>query len=107
MTEEEINIAIAEEMGWTGCILYNVESGKEPRGHPPKQQSCYQGYTELIPQCARDLNACHEMEKTLGDIDNWMLYDKALAEITEGFTFHAAASHRCEAFLRVKGKWKE
>ena len=58
------------------------------------------------PDYLNDLNACHEFEKTLGDIDNWLLYDKALAEITEGFTFHATAAQRCEAFLKVFDKWE-
>lgn len=59
------------------------------------------------PNYAADLNACHEFEKTLTHINDWMLYDKALAETTEGFNFHATARQRCEAFLRVHNQWEE
>jgi hypothetical protein len=54
-----------------------------------------------LPNYANDLNACHEFEKTLNHINEWFYYEKALAEITDGYTFHATARQRCKAFLRI------
>tara|TARA_R110000868_G_scaffold160977_3_gene390824 strand:- start:293 stop:670 length:378 start_codon:yes stop_codon:yes gene_type:complete len=122
MTLEAQRIAIAEACGWTecilynvwtGCILYNVESGKEPRGHPPKQQSCYQGYTELIPDYLSDLNAMHEAEKGLTDAQ-YFIYGRMITTVIlrdEGPSerkiraISATAAQRAEAFLRTLGKW--
>jgi len=109
MNPIEQRIAIAEACGWTGCILYNVESGKEPRGHPPKQQSCYQGYTEPIPNYPSDLNAMHEAEKML-DVDKWQRRDYIDYLNNNGDQWahtHATAAQRAEAFLKALNIWKD
>jgi len=105
MSDEQINIRVAKILGLpiasdgiTHCLTPCDMGGKCNQDGP---------LLKKVPNYVADLNACHEFEKTLGDIDNWMLYDKALAEITEGFTFHATARQRCEAFLRVHGQWEE
>lgn len=63
-----------------------------------------------------DLNACHEMEKVL-TLEQQADYGHRICNMAEkvgtdetsrGFAvIHATARQRCEAFLRVKGLWKE
>jgi hypothetical protein len=79
MTNEQINIAIAEACG-----------GK---WH--------------IPDYCSDLNAMHEVEENLLG-DSWIGYINQLADI-EGslFGIRATARQRAEAFLRTLGKWEE
>ena len=112
MTDEQINIKIAELCGYRKATERDRTRGKyewvaiNPDGFEVGwSDNCE--YHHCIPNYAADLNACHEFEKTLTHINDWMLYDKALAEIAEGFTFHATARQRCEAFLRVHGQWEE
>lgn len=101
MTDEEINIKIAELCGW------KIFSHWHNLWAPPRRVVEYECDACPIPSYTKDLNACHEFEKTLTHINDWMLYDKALAETTEGFNFHATARQRCEAFLRVHGQWED
>lgn len=118
MTNQEINIAIAE-----ACPeLFSLRKGKW----------CYRttgpwpGITYWQP-CLRssitaDLNAMHEAEKTLTD-NQWAQYQIKLGvilqinsecppywdlQMEESRAFmHATALQRAEAFLRTLGKWKE
>lgn len=117
MTREQQRIRIAETCGWRrrwqncgGAPLLN----EKPKGHcwevwtDSKGNSLDKNHDELFPpDYLNDLNAMHEAEKSLTDIDDWLLYDKALAETTSGFTYHATARHRAEAFLRVLGLWED
>ena len=63
------------------------------------------------PECAYnmtkdysgDLNACHEMEKSLPkDLNTWVDYLEWI-----NYEPDATAMQRAEAFLRTVGKWKE
>lgn len=56
------------------------------------------------PDYLHDLNACHEMEKTLVNTFQYQLW---LDRLTNRNEWHATAAQRCEAFLRTIGKWKE
>jgi hypothetical protein len=107
MTNEQINVAIAQACGWT--ILKKPLSGfgfaayaKEPNGDP----------SPGIPDYCDDLNAMHEAEKSISN-DLWQCYFNQLARVTKAeqsddrVFFCATARHRAEAFLRVMGKWKE
>lgn len=125
MTNEQINIAIAEACGWT--CLGQVE-GCKPHGYPPDARKpttkeLIKGYGPSpwdVPDYTADLNACHELEK--------MLDDKQLARYAQQiigsarrkmnipdheshypvpFIISATARQRCEAYLRTLGKWKE
>ncbi len=89
MTDNEINIAIAEQCG------YRVQ----------------------VRDYTTDLNACHEMFNSLDALAQANFCNE-LAKMISGLgidqchEFHpkyvnATASQRCEAFLRTVGKWRE
>lgn len=105
MTDQEINVAIAEACGWTilkepradGCACYATN----PDGvHVPG----------ILDYC-NDLNAMHSAEKVLGE--EWDLYADHLCKLQPNETslvkalLFATARQRAEAFLRTLGKWKE
>lgn len=109
MTDQEINIAIAEACGWnrTG----NSCSGwQAPDGCSDKYPPAYY----------RDLNAMHVAEEKLSsremeDYQFW-LHDLSGVSFVPGacpttpqlWTLtHATARQRAEAFLRTLGKWKD
>lgn len=104
MTDEQINRAIAEACGWIFVIRDEWES---PSG-------------DLLPSCSiphycSDLNAMHEAEKVLTEV-NWFYYTSELARIVRlpnqpevqiKQSIHATARQRAKAFLRTLGKWEE
>lgn len=113
MTNEEMRIAIAGALRWRN--VHNSYRFDGIVGISPNT-----GYTSPIPNYPEDLNACYEMEKSLTDTvenDEWSKYCIALNSIacqlkckqinTCGYTVSATPRQRCEAFLRVKGLWKE
>jgi len=99
MTNEQINIAIAEACRWKRvegeeCFFYN---GTE------------QVYIENIPEYFNDLNAMHEAEKTLSHKQKRTYCEKLFNLPTselESNTF-ATALQKAEAFLKTIGKWEE
>ena len=92
MTDEQINIAIAETMGWK--LLANNRWTK-PCGM----------WADLLNYTS-DLNACHEFEKSLNTDDAHMYYWRLKQEI--GWEYASAtASQRCENYLKTIGKWIE
>ena len=103
MTNEQINVAIAQACGWT--ILKKPLSGfgfaayaKEPNGDP----------SPGIPDYCDDLNAMHEAEKVLTDDQfKWYTYwvEKLMPETGFRFLLCATARQRAEAFVRSLGKW--
>lgn len=124
MTEQEINIAIAEVCGWKDIrpsdklVMVPIGSNPDPN----------EGY-EAIPSYTTDLNAMHEAEVMLTDkqqnhyawllvqaVDNHMswkpeefvtldIWEISLTEVW--FACNTTALQRAEAFLRTLGKWKE
>jgi hypothetical protein len=91
MSEEEINIAIAEACGWkTGY--------RDPEAWHP------------LPDFLHDLNAMHEAEKVL-DYNQMNRYQNIELSrfVHTGTTWicSATASQRAEAFLRTIGKWED
>ncbi len=105
MTEEQINIAIAEACGWSKDDI--------ERGYTLCQ------FSENIPDYLNDLNAMHEAERVVLDQglqDHWL---DTLVEVVVGKNVHwsdyhcfpqvnrASAAQRAEAFLKTIGKWKE
>lgn len=89
MTEEEQRIAIAESFGYLQAK------------HGP----------DLVPDYLHDLNAMHEAEKQLVMPPHekpFCVYIDWLVKITKRINpIDATASQRAEAFLRVKGLWKD
>lgn len=106
MTDQEIQQAIAGIIGWSHFEsgpydgrLFGIAPGDD---HPHSKH--------LVPDYPNDLNACHDMEDHLSG--EWQAgeYIKRLSYLSMDTylgTCHATARQRCEAFLRVLGKWKE
>lgn len=114
MTLEQQRIAIAEACGWTDISLDepDVFEFQALIGFPPIQKAV----KILVPNYTADLNACHEMEKTLFDQDygpasyGLTLGTRRSSEgcpIKESQLWHATSAERCKSFLIVKGLWKE
>jgi hypothetical protein len=111
MTEEEINIAIAEHLGWYDIFLPEGDLfyiGKHPsRGMGRDYQN--------IPNYTRDLNAMHEAIQTLRGDDRSLLIDYLVLETgivnapfeNEWSVFTSTPKQQAIAFLRTVGKWKE
>ena len=90
MTNEEINIAIAEACGYkTGY--------RDPEAWHP------------LPDFLNDLNDMHNAEKVLVRLQ-WVSYLRRLQTLCDEsvtWPIHATAAQRAEAFLKTIGKWKE
>jgi len=97
MSEEQINIAIAEACGWRKVYL---NQNSMPWGF-----NIGFNYSQPIPNYCNDLNAMHEAEKVL-TADQWYEYDQ-LMPLRDPQKMHATARQRAEVFLRTLGKWEE
>lgn len=101
MTDQEINVAIAEACGWTEIRAAKLKSF-ELYGIEPIEK-----LRDRVPNFCNDLNACHEMEEWI--LASPFTYTQAwhdeLSKIP--MTYHATALQRCQAFLKAVGKWKE
>jgi hypothetical protein len=111
MTDEQINITIAEHCGWTYIeeldntyIDYsNSKRDKIWGGINPKT-----GDDDFIPDYCNDLNAMHEAEKTLGaDIDAYADRCLEAAGILRIDTVLLTARDKAEAFLKAIGEWED
>ena len=60
-----------------------------------------------LPDYCNDLNAMHEVEKTMAHSQTVYQYTVELDRITNRQEWHATAHQRAEAFLRTIGKWKD
>jgi hypothetical protein len=99
VSDEQINIAIAESLGWESCGM--ASTGKL-MGYKTEEW-------ERLPDYIVDLNVCHEFEKTLDGM-NQISYLAKLHENNHYCSWGgtcATARQRCEAYLRTLGKWKE
>lgn len=94
MTDQKINAAIAETCG----IEPNTSR-----------------FNAGIPNYCNDLNAMHEAEEQMDEID-WVFFMTELsalvrlpkqAEVQIKQLVHSTARQRAEAFLRTLGKWEE
>ena len=91
MTDQEINAAIAEECGW---IYYDGWNHPDGRNH--------------LPDYCIDLNAMHEAENVLTNIQQEEYWDFLWSLTGSEFELcHANARQRAEAFLKTIGKWEE
>jgi hypothetical protein len=107
MTNEQINIAIAEACGW---IIIKACDGSLI-GKPKNEQ----GPMDEIPDYCNDLNAMHEAENHLPSDkkeDYWyQLYENCrrsvFSRVEDNYKMlHATAAQRAEAFLRTINKWE-
>jgi hypothetical protein len=122
MTPEEINIAIAESVGWSRAIIgTQSKSDPIPRGwRTPKGSE-----RTKLPDYHHDLNAIHEVVCGLTD-EQFLRYVPHLKRVTDAMIdcyadsiyierhltdyrvmHQATAAQRCEAYLRTIGKWRD
>lgn len=103
MTDEQINQRIAEACGWTNFVMH-PEFGL--MGTPPDTH----GLRTAVDWYTVDLNAMHEAEKSLTDLQCVFvtLYLRKRLENypASRYVWHATARQRAEAFLRTLGKWE-
>ena len=121
MSEEEINVAIAECLGWTGpfekCWLYGY--GREGEDVWAFCGTDADGERDKLPNYCGDLNAMHEAMSIL-DYEQADEFDDHLCDICKRANdiadnptpwrfavTNAAAIQRAEAYLRTLGKWIE
>lgn len=111
MTDEQINIKIAEACGWSELNVSHM--GAVTSAIPPKE--LYKRDRREIPNYTSDLNAMHEAEKTI-PWEQRKQYHSTLADVS-GFSYceadtseetelawnchicHATASQRALAFI--------
>jgi hypothetical protein len=114
MSEEQINIAIAEACGWTEISWEQLTNPREAieRKHYCKNNT--EHFCGWLPDYCNDLNAMHEAEKVLPrqlyHVDYWQKGYGRFQTIVSEMTvtpFSATASQRAEAFLKTIGKWKD
>ena len=109
MNDEQIRIAVAKELGWQ-VIETDDCNGTDNYWLSKDGQNVWRSEFDWpmgLPHYQDDLNACHEMEKAmLSDEGNdWKEYDTLLTLEMTFPAWFASARDRCEAFLRVRGKW--
>jgi hypothetical protein len=113
MTDEQINIAIAEACGWNPPPegMGNMTHGGG------KFMSSEEWRKSHLPNYCNDLNAMHEAEATL-DFEQAELFEDELCDVTfknnDGLenplpcrfsVCHATSRQRAEAFLKTIKKW--
>lgn len=117
MTTEQINIKIAEACGWR--FITKDSFNQELCGIPPDEEAKDRNLMDL-PNYHSDLNACHDMERTLTDAQAQLHFDN-LRQVTGStletlgviygnchfLMYNATAPQRCEAFLRTLNLWEE
>lgn len=100
MTEDQIRIAIAEICGYK--VPFRFEYWVN--------EYLLDGEGRSVPDYPFYLDDCAKFEKTLTDVEEKALY-AAMLHCGNDERYWACATatplRRCEAFLRVKGKWKE
>jgi hypothetical protein len=119
MTNEQINIAIAETCGyeWRVGIYGNCRGLFHPDDNYLKAQPCLDMLLPICSDCEKkvpnycdDLNAMHEAENVLEEKRLVWQYEMTLGRNGgNGFIWskiHATARQRAEAFLKTIGKWE-
>jgi hypothetical protein len=117
MTDEEINIKIAEACGWEDRGSFDHMF---PENHLYRRQlndgsGGYEYSSQKKFNYCGDLNAMH-------DAENWIIANKSSLWLFQDYAqnlrknfqtlgldgyIHSTARQRAEAFLRTIGKWKE
>ena len=113
MTDEQMRIAVAMELGWTDVrVLKDPDIDFEwPAGIPPG------GTTRAaVSDYPNSRDDCAEFEATLTP-DEEHQYVKELMRLIDPcvgvyiykatYTYKATARQRCEAFLRTRNRWNQ
>ena len=104
MSEEEINIAIAEYRGWQ---ILEPEVHRAFTYHWAIEPN---GSKSILPDCCNDLNAMREVEMTLSNEiyeEYWNQLIFVCINEGEERMNSASAKLRAKAFVITIGKWKE
>lgn len=117
MSEEEINVAIAEACGWTHTKTIRNPNETAYGRHPIHTANV--PWELPLPDYCNDLNAMHEAIRIF-DYEDAERFADYLCDICEQSNrqkdnpepwkfavTNAAANLRAEAFLRALGKWSE
>lgn len=107
MTNQEVNIAIAEACGWKQ--VEPKQCGHHKVDYAFEKDGAYYGGINAIPNYCNDLNAMHEAEKVLIIMpEKRITYGHLLMDATckNWAAFHATARQRAEAFLKTLNLWK-
>jgi len=120
MTPDEQRIAIATACGWrivqttkyAWVVICPNNIERAWSSHDGVMNDKPASY--YLPDYLGDLNACHEMEKSLVrndseySVGSWRSYLRYISIVTdEDHPIDATASQRAEAFLRTLGLWQE
>lgn len=113
MDPTEINIAIATACGWKD-LSFSTNWLTRPDGKRLIFDACRETWENFVPDYYNDLNAMHEVEKSLLKSERDR-YNLALTEVVTGYALlsfesaaiSATAPQRCKAFLMVQGLWKD
>lgn len=104
MTDQQINIAIAEHCGWTEREFWE-DVGFYVGLHPARK------IRKALPDYCNDLNAIHEAEMATlkPSLFSGREFRQNLLDLCgcAAMTVHATARQRAEAFLRTIGKWED
>jgi hypothetical protein len=119
MTNEKINVAIAEACGWEDIAepVAPAEFQRRATGML-RDKHGNRTFTHQIPDYSNDLNAMHEAERVF-NYEQCEAFSNNVADIVhaanreKNYPFpwhfariHAKARQRAEAFLRTLDKWK-
>ncbi len=108
MNGTQMRILIAQSLGWTD-VDHGVGSNRNlVLGNEPMRDSSGKIYGHTVdrqpPDYPNDLNACHELEKTLTRDELWLMTAVLAAVVHEETPIaHADAGARCTAYLKLKG----
>lgn len=102
MTDNEINIAIAEVCGILGPWKEKIT----PCGCDGQWDFFNQNGNRLPDYC-QDLDRIHSAEKIELLSANANDYEYWLLKLSDGCAWHATARQRAEAFLRTLGRWND
>jgi hypothetical protein len=108
MTNQQMNVAIAEACGWTDIHDSGPWHNHKLWGYPPELPGQGGNAYKYMPDYCNDLNAMHEAEEVLTDDQREVFYPRNLGAWQSPFNvIYAPARQRAEAFLRTLGKWEE
>ena len=127
MTKEQIRIAVAEICGWHWSYCKDNQKWawffkySSYKSELSMRQSEKSEFIYCLPNYSESLDACAEFEKDFNEAE-CRKYNEILCKIVipleslfppfpnkpaPQWLFHANSLQRCEAFLRLKGKWIE
>jgi hypothetical protein len=106
MQPDQIDIAIAEYLGWSQI----TPQDSSERRYGIRSNSAGEKYpVAMIPQYHKDLNAMHDAEQRLAK-NLRIAYSNLLTSSGKCREFHrmsSVAMSRAHAFVRVTGKWED